>query len=67
MIGPILYLFHIAKHTVWLNCVFSIDGNVYRGCVPKEDDADHTSPWEDGWESKNRCKTKDGQTHCTCR
>ena len=36
---------------------------VFRGCVKESE----TSPWDNGWEEKNRCKTKDGITTCTCK
>ena len=35
----------------------------YRGCIPKDEKA----PFDDGWETKNKCKTVSGVRTCTCK
>ena len=43
---------------------FAADSKLtYRGCIPK----DKASPFDDGWQTKNKCKTVSGIRTCTCK
>ena len=42
-------------------------GKYTRGCAPSYNDANNLTPWDDGYATKNRCKTMDGVEQCTCK